>query len=85
MCYLKIFTTACKGGVHVLRIFSLSKCVKKAVRVHVAKNDNTVVNATSSFDQQQEKEVPLLFLYLIHHKRISQFSILVATPWITNE
>lgn len=32
-----------KADVHVLRIFALNKCVKKAFRVHVTKNDNTVL------------------------------------------
>lgn len=49
MCRLKIFTTACKAGGHVLRIFSLNKCAKKALRVHVTKNDNIVLNS-SYFD-----------------------------------
>lgn len=51
MCHPKIFTTACKADVRVLRIFSPNKCVKKALRVNVTKNDNNVLNATSYFDQ----------------------------------
>lgn len=51
---------ACKADVHVLRIFSPNKCVKKALRVHVTEKDNTVLYATSSFDQLQEKEALLL-------------------------
>ena len=71
MCQLKISTTACKADVHVLRIFSLNKCVKKALRVNVTMNDNNVLKATSYFDQHQEKEVFFSFLDLIHHKNKS--------------
>lgn len=57
MCSLKILTTAYKADVHVLRIFSLNKCVKKALRVHVTKNNAIVLHASSYFNQQQKKEV----------------------------
>lgn len=80
MCCLKILTTAGKAVPCVLRIFSLNKCVKKALRVYVTKNDNTVLNAASYFDL--EKDTLLFHSWILFTTGISQLCILLVTPWI---
>lgn len=60
MCCLESLTTACKADVHILRVFSLNKCVKKAGRVHVTKNGNIILMLLLTLTRAR-KEV-LLFI-----------------------